>query len=176
VDLSRFINRLAVFCAILGGVVLSLLILMTCLSIVGRALIPVGLAPVPGDFEIVEAGIAFAVFCFIPICQYNVGHATVDIFTARLGLRANRMILAFWETIFALALILITWRLYEGLLGKLKNGETSMILQFPTWWAYLACFIVACVATLVGLWSAYDRIRAVIQGHDTRLVAMGAEH
>jgi hypothetical protein len=37
--------------------------------------------PVKGDFEVVEAGIAFSIFAFLPICQLHGGHATVDIFT-----------------------------------------------------------------------------------------------
>jgi hypothetical protein len=49
-----------------GAFVLVLLAAMSVVSIAGRALSGLGLGPVPGDFELVEAGTALAVFCFLP--------------------------------------------------------------------------------------------------------------
>ena len=46
--------------AILGGLVLSALILLICVSIVGRT---IGIGPINGDYELVEAGIAFSIIC-----------------------------------------------------------------------------------------------------------------
>lgn len=174
--MNRIVYRMAVGSAMLGGIVLVLLILMTCLSITGRALVPLGLGPVPGDFELVEAGIAFAIFAFLPLCQVQAGHATVDIFTSGLGLRANRILLALWELLFAAVMIFIAWRLYEGMLGKLKNGETSMFLQFRVWWAYAACLVPAGIGALTGLWSAADRGVAALTGRETRPAVGGAKH
>ncbi len=153
-----FITQLANLTAIVGGVTLGLLALMTCVSVTGRAFSWLGMGPIPGDYEIVEAGVAFAIFCFLPICQLRGGHATVDLFTSRLGPAINQVIAAFWEVIFAAVLIFITWRLYEGFLGKLSNGQTSMFYQFPIWWPYLACLIASVIAAIVGVWSAADRI------------------
>jgi len=174
--MTRIVQHLARFSALAGGLVLATLVLMTCLSIAGRALIWAGFAPVPGDFELVEAGIAFAVFAFLPWCTLNAGHATVDIFTNGLSEQANRVLLAFWEVVMALTVAFIAWRLYEGFLGKLKNGETTFLLQFPVWWAYAACLVPACITVVVALWSAYDRLRAVVTRRDTRAVKAEAQH
>lgn len=174
--MDRIAHRLAMAAALLGGAVLSALIVMTCVSVAGRALAFAGLGPVPGDFELVEAGIAFCIFAFLPICQVQAGHATVDLFTARMGLRPNRALLALWETLFAAVMVLILWRLAEGARGKFGNGETSMFLQFPIWWAYAACMVPAALGTLVALWSAYDRWRAVVTGHETRPIPAGGMH
>jgi TRAP-type C4-dicarboxylate transport system permease small subunit len=176
VAVTRFVHRLANLSAMLGGIVLILIILMTCVSIIGRALIPLGLAPIPGDYELVEAGVAFAVFSFLPLAQIQVAHATVDIFTSMLSLRANRIIVAFWELVATAVLIFIAARLWEGMLGKLGNGETSMFLQFPIWWSYALCMVPAVIGVIVGLWSAWDRIRAALTGRETRPLAGGAEH
>lgn len=162
--------------ALLGGLVLGLLIVMTCLSISGRALSGLGLGPVPGDFELLEAGIAFTVFAFLPWCTVTGGHATVDIFTNGLPYAPNRLLLALWEVVMAATVALIAWRLYEGMAGKLRNGETTFLLQFPIWWAYAACLLPAGVTVLAALWSAFDRIRAVITGQDTRPVKAEAAH
>jgi TRAP-type C4-dicarboxylate transport system permease small subunit len=174
--MDRIADRLAVASALMGGAVLAGLILMTCLSILGRALVPLGLGPVPGDFELVEAGIAFAVFAFLPIAQVRSGHATVDIFTSRLGPAPNRVLLALWEALFAAVLAFLVLRLFEGARGKFENGETSMFLQFPVWWAYAACMVPASLGVVVGLWSALDRLRAALTGRDTRPVTAEGNH
>lgn len=174
--MDRIAHRLAVFAALLGGVMLCLLILLTCVSVAGRAFVFAGLGPVPGDFELVEAGIAFAIFAFLPICQVQAGHATVDLFTNALGRGTNRWLVAFWEVLFAIVMGLIAWRLAAGMLTKMDNGETSMFLQFSTWWAYAACLVPATLAVLVAVWSAYDRLRAAATGHETRPIAAEGGH
>lgn len=174
--MDRIARTLARLSALAGGLVLSALVVMTCLSIGGRALAFAGLGPVPGDFELVEAGVAFAVFAFLPWCTLNAGHATVETFTNGLSEQTNRVLLAFWEVVMALTLAFVAWRLYEGALGKLRNGETTFLLQFPVWWAYVACLVPAVVAALVALWSAWDRLRAVATRRDTRAVKAEAQH
>jgi TRAP-type C4-dicarboxylate transport system permease small subunit len=167
--------RLAHWTALLGGASLVFVILMTVASVIGRALIPVGLGPVPGDFELTEMAIAFAIFCFLPLCQLSAGHATVDVFTVMLGRRANRVILLVWEVLLTAAVIFIAWRLYEGLQGKLGNGEITMLLQFPVWWGYAAALLPACVGVIVGVWSVADRLFAVATGRESRSLD-GAVH
>jgi TRAP-type C4-dicarboxylate transport system permease small subunit len=174
--LDRLVHRAVVLTALLGGIVLTALILMTCLSVAGRALNSIGLGPVPGDFELVEVGVAFCIFAFLPICQVQSGHATVDLFTSGLGKRPNRFLVAVWEAIFAVVLVVIFWRLFAGMLSKLENGETTMFLQFPIWWAYAASLVPAGVGCCVGLWSAYDRWRAVLTGIETRPVVTEKLH
>lgn len=169
--------------AILGGIVLGLLILLVCISVAGRtlngflhtvlspvapdlaqALLDTGVGPINGDFELVEAGIAFAIFAFLPLCQITGGHATVDIFTNLLPLRANRGLRMVTEIVFAAVLVLIAWRLFEGMLSKMSYGETTFLLQFPIWWAYAASFAGAVVAALVGVYTASVRSYEVFSG------------
>lgn len=174
--MRRFVDRLALAAAAAGGVVLVALVVMTCVSISGRALIDLGLGPVPGDFELLEAGIAFAVFAFLPLCQLRAGHATVDVFTSVMSAGTNRVLIALWETVAAAVLALIAWRLGAGLVQKFGNGETTFLLQFPVWWAYAACMVPAVVAVLVAVWSAADRVRAVFTGRDTRPISAESAH
>lgn len=174
--MDRVAHRLALFSALFGGLVLSALIVMTSASIFGRALNFLGLGPIPGDFEIVEAGMALAVFSFLPIAAWQAGHATVDVFTSGLGKKSNRFLLAVWETLAAIVMLLLALRLYEGMRGKLGNGEITLFLQFPVWWAYAACVVPAAIAVLVTFWSAWDRWRAFVTGRDTRVMASEALH
>ena len=166
-----WMRRLARAFAYLGGAVLVALVLVTCASVLGRAFATMGhspfvaqwlpflasplqaFSPVTGDFELVEAGVAFAIMASIPWCQLSRGHAKVDVLTAFLPGAANRTLMLVWEVVFALAFALIAWRLYEGLLAKQRYGETTFMLRFPIWWGYAACFAASVVATLAAWWS-----------------------
>ena len=174
--MARFIAALSRITALVGGVVLCAVILMTCVSIIGRAFSGMGLGPVKGDFELVEIGTAIAVFCFLPWCTLASGHATVDVFTNLMSTKTNRYIVAFWEVVMAMVLIFIAWRLYEGLITKTKNNETTFLLQVPIWWAYAGCMVPAAIAGLTAIWSAWDRVSSAMTGIETRPINGEASH
>ncbi|MEE4346857.1 MAG: TRAP transporter small permease [Paracoccaceae bacterium] len=193
--MHRFMNGLARAMAVLGGLVLTALIILVCVSVLGRALntllhsgpvtavlgdfaktlLDTGVGPILGDFELVEAGVAFAIFAFIPLCQITGGHATVDIFTAALSVKVNRMIQMVVDIIFAGVLILIAVQLYEGLLSKMQYRETSFLLQFPIWWSYAASLVGAVVAAVVGVYIAIVRVAEFFR-NQTILSIGGADH
>ncbi|MFS4581491.1 TRAP transporter small permease subunit [Phaeobacter sp. C3_T13_0] len=192
----KLIERMARALAIVGGLVLTLLVVLTCVSVIGRglntlghsdalaaisesaasALISSGVGPVTGDFELVEAGVAFAIFAFLPICQLYGSHATVDIFTSALGRTANTFISAFWEIILTGVIILITVRLFVGMQSKLAYGETTFLLQFPVWWAFAASFLAAALASIIGVYCAIARMAEVVTGRRYMPIAGGAVH
>lgn len=172
--------------AVLGGLVLTALILLICVSVLGRGantfahwdrieasapgvsafLLAAGVAPVPGDFEIVEAAIAFSIFAFLPLCQLKNAHATVDVFTSFLPHRMSIRLKAFWEIVLCAAIVLITWRLGVGLIDKMSNGETTLLLGFPKWWAFAASLLAAVVASIVSIYCATVRGLAAVRGVD----------
>lgn len=197
-NLSSLIAWLARALAILGGAVLVVITAVTVVSIAGRAAVTVaymaspddavfwqwlsagarwlvdrGVGPVTGDFELVEAGTGFAVFAFLPWCQLNRGHATVDLFTSFLPVAANRVIDLISELLMTLVIILIAWRLWAGLMDKVRYGETTFILQFPLWWPFAACMAAACVAVVVSAYLLFVRVLEVLQGR--ALLAPGQE-
>jgi len=190
-----FMNGLARFMAVLGGLVLTALILLICTSVLGRAvntllhsapvvavlgdftrtLLSTGVGPILGDFELVEAGVAFAIFAFIPFCQITGGHATVDIFTSGLSVRVNRLIQMVVDIVFAAVLILIALQLYEGMLSKMQYRETTFLIQFPIWWSYAASLSAAVVSAFVGIYVAFVRL-AEFFGNRTIMSVGGADH
>lgn len=189
------IRALARGMALAGGLVLTALIVLACVSILGRGLntlahsdglaamapgladwlIAMGFGPVTGDFEVIEAGIAFAIFAFLPLCQLTAGHAVVDIFTRPLPDGVNRVLIAFWEVVLALVILVIAWRLGLGMTEKYDNQQTTFLLQFPVWWAYAASALAALVAVIVGLFCAAARISGLVTGRDI-LPDLGAGH
>lgn len=168
--LHKMIHGLARFMALLGGLVLCTLVGIVCISILGREtngwahagylgapgqwLLALGVGPVTGDFELVEAGVAFAIFAFLPLTQLTGSHATVDIFTNGLGPKVNNCLTGFWSIIMALIIILITWRLSIGMQDKMRYNETTYLIQFPVWWAYAASLVAAVTASIVSIYCA----------------------
>ena len=146
--------------AIAGGTVLVALTIITIVSITGRELNWMGLGPVPGDYELVEAGTAFAIFAFLPWCHLKRGHVTVDLFMMRFGSRVNASVDTVSNILMTAVMVLITWRLWLGLVDKKTYQETTFILQFPVWWAYTAAMIGACFAVVV---SAYTIWRSLAE-------------
>ncbi|WP_371155525.1 TRAP transporter small permease [Jannaschia sp. 2305UL9-9] len=189
--LGRVVEALARLMAILGGLVLTALIVMTCLSITGRFLngvlhsdmmeggalsnwlLALGIGPIQGDFELVEAGMAFVIFAFLPITQLRGGHASVDIFTNRLGVAPNRAIAAVWGILFAAVMILIAVQLWAGTSAKMRNGETSYLIQFPIWWAYAGALVGAVITAITACYVALVRMAELITG-DVILPSEGA--
>lgn len=147
--LETVANRLARGTALLGGAVLLLVVAMTCVSITGRALVPLGLGPVHGDFEWIELGVGFAIFAFLPWCHLQRGHASVDLFQPIYPPLMNRVIDFVVDIVMFLAAFIIAWRLWLGLLDKQRYGETTFIVQFPIWIAYAACLFGAVAFAIV---------------------------
>lgn len=172
--IASIANWVAQSLAILGGVVLVGMIALTCISIFGRSFIFLGLAPVPGDFELVEAASAFVVFAFLPWCQINRGHASVDIFTNFLPEKLNRWIDLIAEVLMAFAIIIIAWKLWDGTMSKAKYGETTFIIQYPIWWAYAASLSAAIVGGFVAIYMVVLRFTE-LTNHKQNSVS-GAEH
>lgn len=164
--MAAILRMLANGLALIGGAALLLIVLMTVASVVGRALIPFGLSPVAGDYEIAEALTGVAIFCFLPLCQLNRGHVIVDILTKTMGPTLSRIIDAVSEVLMAIVLIVIAWRLTLGFEDKFSNGEVSFIRQFPNWWAYLACLPPAYVSAVTGVYTAWRGVKAAATGRD----------
>ncbi len=151
------IESLAKMLALFGGIILLAIIILTSVSIIGRSFIFWGLSPILGDFELVEASIALAIFCFLPWTQLTKAHATVDIFTDLLPRSIQFWINFIVEVIMAVAIIIITWKLFDGTISKAKYDETTLILQFPVWWAYAASLVASCIGCVVATYMIYIR-------------------
>ena len=136
--LDKIVSSLARFMAALGGIVLILTILVTCISIAGRSLSDFGLSQISGDFEIVELGVGFAVFAFLPWTQYARAHARVDLLEANFPRIVNKLADLAADLLLLAIAVVMTWRLWLGMLDKRSFGETTFILQFPIWTAYVA--------------------------------------
>lgn len=162
--MTTAVEVLARATALLGGIVLIALVISTCLSIIGRTLVPIGLRPIKGDFEIIEIGVGFAVFAFLPWCHFNRGHASVDLLKPVFPPAFNRAVDLLADLAMLVAASLIAWRLALGMLDKLRYGETTFILRFPVWIAYAAGLFGATVFVVVAAYCCVRSLRT-LGGH-----------
>jgi len=149
--MTIWVFRLCRWSALLGGAILCLMTLMIVASITGRSLMGLGLGPIPGDVELVEAGTAIAVFMLLPWAYLKDGHASVDVVYLHMPRVAQRAVQLISDALMLLVWLALTWMLFEGMLEKRSYEETTFILQMPVWWAYALCGVGAAVGCLAYL-------------------------
>lgn len=142
--------------ALVGGLILVALTLMSLASIVGRALLSM---PIPGDYELVQLGIAVAVASFLPFCQMRGGHVLVDFFTANARPAVRGTLDAIGACLVAIAAAVFAWRLAAGALGLKEANDQTTILALPTWWAVALMVPSFALFAAAGLYTAWDHWR-----------------
>jgi TRAP-type C4-dicarboxylate transport system permease small subunit len=142
----------------LGALVLSAIALMSVASIIGRALSGFGLGPVPGDFELVEAGTALAVFCFLPWCHLKGGHAMVDMLWSSYPAALKRALMVLSDALMFIVWVLLVWRMGLAMNEYRHNGEVSFILQMPVWWGYAASMLPALIGCVAYGWRLLESL------------------
>jgi TRAP-type C4-dicarboxylate transport system permease small subunit len=161
-SLTKWVAGLARLTAYAGGLSLLAVIALTCVSILGRALDGLGFGPIPGDIELVEFGIGFAVFSAMPYAQFARAHARVDLFKPLMGYRLNRLLELIGDLFLLGFAALVAWRLWLGMIDKGAYHETSFILQIPVVWGYRAAMATCVVAVIVALYSVLRSTRALL--------------
>lgn len=143
--LRRSAEWVAQALALFGGAILLIIIVLTCVSIAGRAAIPlnIGVGPILGIYDLTEIGMAAAVFAFLPLCQLRQAHAQVDLLEPAFSDTVNRLLNLLFNVAMFAAAAFGTWRLYLGMLDKLRFGETTLIAQIPVWQGYAASMLGA---------------------------------
>jgi TRAP-type C4-dicarboxylate transport system permease small subunit len=155
---NRFVYGVSRVLAWVGATVLVALALMSVLSIGVRALSGLGLGPVPGDFELVEAGTALAVFCFLPWCHLKGGHAMVDMLWSSYPAAMRRVLAVASDALMLVVWLLLTWRMGVAMLDYRANAETSFILNMPVWWGYAASMVPAVFGCVAYAWRLLESL------------------
>ena len=149
--LSSAAEAIARIMGIAGGLILLAVVVLTCVSITGRALFSAGICcgSVRGSFDYTEIGVAAAIFAFLPWCQIRNTHAAVDLFKPVYPAAMNRFLNLLMDIGMLAVAALIAHRLYLGMLDKMAYGETTFIAQVPVWWGFAASLVGAAGWTLV---------------------------
>ena len=147
----RVLEQLAKFCAILAGVMLTGITLMTCASLIGRNTTGTTLV---GDFELTGVAAGAAIALFMPWCQVRRGNIIVDFFTTKASARTQARLDRFGALLLAAAMGLLTWRTTVGGLSAWQTQSGTMMLGFPEWIVYVAMVPPLALTAVIALWQA----------------------
>jgi TRAP-type C4-dicarboxylate transport system permease small subunit len=131
----KFLSFLAQLCAVLAGLILTAVTLVTCVSLIGRN--TTGWT-ILGDYELTAVAAGAAVALFMPLCQLRRENIIVDFFTAKAPAALNALFDRFGALLMALMLIFIGWRTAIGGMSAYTSQTTTMMLGFPEWVVYAA--------------------------------------
>jgi TRAP-type C4-dicarboxylate transport system permease small subunit len=149
----RTLEQLAKLCAIMAGLLMVTITLMTVTSVIGRDTI--GKA-ITGDFELTGAFCGAAVALFMPWCQIKRGHIMVDFFTTHTSERTRRWLDRAGALLLALVVGVLAWRAALGGLSAYSAKSGSMMLGFPEWIVYAAIVpglaLAAAIALAQAVW------------------------
>ena len=151
---------LAKACAVLAGVLLTGITLMTCISLIGRN--TTGWTIV-GDFELSGSAAGAAIALFMPWCQMRRANIIVDFFTAKASERTTLALDRLGALVLAVCMGLLAWRSSIGGLNAWKSGSGSMMLGFPEWIVYLLMVPPLVLTSLIGLAQAVRGFGAEVQ-------------
>lgn len=144
----KVLEGMAKLCAIVAGVLLTVITLMTCISLIGRN--TTGWTIV-GDFELSGAAAGAAIALFMPWCQVRRGHIIVDFFTTRASARTNAALDRLGAVLFAAALGLMAWRTTVGGLNAWNSQSATMMLGLPEWIVYVFMVPPLVLCAVIGL-------------------------
>jgi TRAP-type C4-dicarboxylate transport system permease small subunit len=144
----KILENLAKTCAVLAGVLLTGITLMTCVSLIGRN--TTGWTIV-GDFELSGSAAGAAIAQFMPWCQVRRANIIVDFFTAKASEATNRRLDRLGALVLAACMGLLAWRSGIGGINAWKSGTGSMMLGFPEWTVYALMVPALALTAVIGL-------------------------
>jgi len=145
---------------LLASVVLFLLMLITCIDVVGRYLFA---SPLPGATELTEVGLAIMVFAAIPVITWCGGHIVVDLLDRVLGRRVVKGLNVLAALVISGSFYFIGSRIYDMGARSLSRGTMTEYLGIPT--GYIVQYIaVMSWITAAGM-ITYGLYRALFGRH-----------
>lgn len=146
--MHQALEALAKFCAVLAGLVMVGITLLTCASVVGRNLFS---QAINGDFEMVGFAAGAAIALFLPWCQIRKGNIIVDFFTTRTTEATQKALDRFGAFLLAAVMFLMAWRSVLGGLNAYNTNSGSMMLGFPEWIVYALMVPPMALTALIAL-------------------------
>lgn len=157
--LGWVLNSLCKLLATLSGLTLLAMAFMSLRSIIGRAFFD---APLTGDYELVQFMCAGAVAMALPYTHWISGHVIVDFFTAKAPPKVNAVLDLAAHLLLAFFAALLSWRIWIGLNDLRGNFDASMLLEIPTWWAYVPLVPSFALLSLTALYRAGEKLKEAL--------------
>ena len=158
----KILENLAKLCAVLAGILLTGITLMTCVSLIGRNTTG---ATIVGDFELTGLAAGAAIALFMPFCQVRRGNIIVDFFTAKMSDRTNDTLDRLGAFLLAAAFVLLAWRTTLGGLNSFNTHSETQILGFPEWVTYAGMVPGFVLTALIGLHQSIFGFAEGVEAH-----------
>lgn len=144
-----WLEKLARWFAVLGGVLLIAIALVTCASVIGRNWLGLQLV---GDFELTGALTGVAITSFFPWCQLTQSNIVVDFFTAGSAAKTRAALDRWGALLVATAMALLAWRTSVGGINAWSNHSSTMLLGLPDWLGYFGMVPALAITAAIALW------------------------
>lgn len=144
----RLLSWLAKLCAIIAGLLLTVITLITCYNLIMRNFFDESMV---GAFELTAVSTGAAIALFMPLAQARQGHIIVDFFTTGLSDAVNGLLDRFGALMLGLVFCFLVWRVSIGGINAYNAGSQTMLMGFPEWIVYAAMvppFIVTAIIAL----------------------------
>jgi C4-dicarboxylate transporter, DctQ subunit len=147
--------------AIVAGVVLVLMSIVTVISVMGRYFFD---APIVGDAEIVKMLTGVAVSLCLPYCHIRYGNVIVDVFTAHSSTRFKASLDLIGTILLALLSLLLAWQTSVGAMDAYNYDNESMMLRLKEWWFYIVIAGGLYLLSIAGFIIAVRQITLIRKG------------
>jgi TRAP-type C4-dicarboxylate transport system permease small subunit len=157
----QLLEKLAKLCAILAGLLLTVITLMTCVSVIGRN--TTGWT-IQGDVELTGFAAGAAIALFLPWCQIRRGNIIVDFFTAKAAPQTQARLDRLGALLLAVAVGFLAWRTTLGGLSAWTSNSSSMMRGLPEWMVYVGMVPPLVLTAVIALVQAIKGFPAAEQG------------
>lgn len=123
-------SKIVTWWGIFGGLVFSLLVVMSIISIVGRKLFS---TPIEGDMELLMMGAAVGSAAFLAVCELEDHHIKVDALTTWMSAQARAALDVLAHGLLMIASAVLTWRTALYVEESFQNMEVSPLMLIPVW-------------------------------------------
>ncbi len=161
--MRALVEKLAVALALIGGLVLMAIVLVTTANAGAFTLDRLArifggtVSGLPGYEDFVRLAVSAAALMLLPYCQLRRGHVAVDLFAKWLPPRFRRRLdTAIAIAMAALAAFLAFW-MTLGLLETRADGALSRVLGWPEWPFYLPGVASLLLWAVVAALQAFER-------------------
>ena len=114
--------------AVVAGIVLFVLMMLTALDVVGRYLLN---RPLPGAFEITEMMLAALIYCGLPLVSARREHIVIDTFDPYMPRPMKRGLDMLAEILCSASLFGMAWLVFRRATRVLDYGDTTTVLKLP---------------------------------------------
>ena len=157
----KSIERLAEYWALIGGLLLILIVVVTSWNVGAFTLDKIArifganVAALPGYEDFVRLIISAAALMFFPYCQLKRGHVAVDLFVSRFPRSFKEKINQTWLLVTAgTALFLMYWMI-KGIIETHSDGVSSPVLGLAEWPFYIPGIISLLLWAVVAAMQAF---------------------